>query len=49
MKGTELEQDINDERGVSKSTSIGSVELNKEAQIEEDVTKAAVVTEEKNV
>ena len=46
VKRTESEQDIGEEREVSKSTSIVGVELGKEAETEE-VTKAAVVVEKK--
>ena len=46
VKKTESEQDIGEERDVSKSTFILVVELGKEAETEE-VTKGAVVAENK--
>ena len=46
VKRTESDQDIGEERGVSKSTSIVGAELGKEAETDE-VIKAAVVTEKR--
>ena len=43
VKGREMKQDIGEEWDVSKDTSIQGAKLGKEAETEEDVTRAVLV------
>ena len=46
---TDLKQDVGEEQDVSKGTSIQGFELSKEAETEEDATKALLVVTEKKI